>query len=264
MVSGAVQVIRRLRAAGRSLDRPGAPGAASEITTLSGAARRFVTHPRPPFLLGTVAALAAARVVRGRAGPGDLRVALACAAAQPFLEWTVHRGLLHVRPNGPISDACYRSFGSGHERHHADPTNVDSMFLRPQDVLRVGAAALTVAVVGPPRAATGALCLGLSGLAYDWTHFLIHTGYQPRSRLYRRMWRTHRLHHFRNERYWLGVTSPIADIVLRTNPARDAVPISRSAVRPVGHQPGSPRPSSATRVAARVSADADAALGHPA
>ncbi len=41
---------------------------------------------------------------------------------------------------------------------------------------------------------------------YEWTHFLIHTAYRPSSRFYRAAWRSHRLHHFKNERFWHGVT----------------------------------------------------------
>lgn len=66
-------------------------------------------------------------------------------------------------------------------------------------------------------------------LAYDWTHFLIHTRVPPRTAYYRRIWRGHRLHHYRNERYWLGVTSPLGDLALRTNPPRDAVELSPTA-----------------------------------
>jgi len=54
--------------------------------------------------------------------------------------------------------------------------------------------------------------------AYEWTHFLIHTAYRPRTRYYRSIWHGHRLHHFKNEHYWHGITNTISDTVLRTNP----------------------------------------------
>ena len=66
-------------------------------------------------------------------------------------------------------------------------------------------------------------------LAYEWTHYLIHSAYRPRSRLYRGIWRAHRLHHYRNERYWFGVTMHQADRILRTYPDKDAVPLSATA-----------------------------------
>lgn len=220
------------------LDPPGPHGRATEVTTLPAAARRFLTHPRPPVLLATVGVLAAARGARGRPSRRDARVAGLCLLAQPFVEHAVHRWMLHSAPTNAVGRACYRFAGWGHEQHHADPTNLDTMFLRPVDVLGGGLLAAAAGAAGPPAAATGALCVGLGTLAYDWSHFLIHSGYQPRGRLARAVKRNHRLHHYRNERYWLGVTSPVADIVLRTNPPREAVPVTHRAARqPITRQP---------------------------
>jgi sterol desaturase/sphingolipid hydroxylase (fatty acid hydroxylase superfamily) len=66
-------------------------------------------------------------------------------------------------------------------------------------------------------------------LGYEWTHFLIHSAYRPKRALCRGIWRAHRLHHYRNERFWFGVTVHLADRVLRTYPAREAVPPSATA-----------------------------------
>ena len=84
---------------------------------------------------------------------------------------------------------------------------------------------------------TPTLRTGLTGLVtgyamlltYEWTHFLIHSSYQPRSWYYRYIHRAHRLHHYKNEKYWFGVTNPIADYALRTHPAKDAVATSPTA-----------------------------------
>jgi hypothetical protein len=64
---------------------------------------------------------------------------------------------------------------------------------------------------------------------YEWAHFLIHSTYVPRSAGFRAVWRAHILHHYKNEQYWFGVTNPIADYVLRTHPAKNAVPTSPTA-----------------------------------
>jgi len=211
------------------LDRPGPHGSAADITTLGAAVRRFLSHPRPPVLLAEVGAIAAVRAARGSFGRRDARAAALCLLAQPFVEWSVHRGLLHARPGSRLGAVGYRLAGFGHEQHHRDPTNLDTMFLTPGEVTGGAAVALAVAAFGPTSAATVALCVGLGVLAYDWTHFLLHTGVRPANRYYRRIWRAHRLHHYRNERYWLGVTSPLGDIVLRTSPRRDDVPVSPTA-----------------------------------
>ncbi|WP_462187148.1 MULTISPECIES: sterol desaturase family protein [unclassified Frankia] len=211
------------------LDPPGPHGSAAEVRTLAGAARRFLRHPRPPVLLGCVGTLAALRAVRGPWRIRDTGVAVAAMAAQPFVEWSVHRILLHARPGSRLGSIGYQLAGYGHEQHHRDPTNLDTMFLRPREVISGTVAVAAPALLGPPWAATGALCLGMGALVYDWTHFLIHTRVPPRTAYYRRLWRGHRLHHYRNERYWLGVTSPLGDLALRTDPPRDAVALSLTA-----------------------------------
>lgn len=211
------------------LDPPGPHGSAAEVMTFPDALHRFLRHPRPPVLLGCVAALAAVRTARGPWRSRDTGIVAAALVAQPFVEWTIHHRLLHARPGSRLGAAGYQLAGFGHEQHHRDPANLDTMFLRPREVISGTAVAVVGAVVGPPGAATGAMCFGLGVLAYDWTHFLIHTRVAPRSRYYRRLWRGHRLHHFRNENYWLGVTSPLGDLVLHTDPPRNAVPLSPTA-----------------------------------
>jgi sterol desaturase/sphingolipid hydroxylase (fatty acid hydroxylase superfamily) len=79
------------------------------------------------------------------------------------------------------------------------------------------------------RALTGVATSYAMLTVYEWTHFLIHSAYRPRHALYRRMWRAHRLHHFRNERYWFGVTTHLGDRLLGTFPDRDEVPRSPTA-----------------------------------
>jgi hypothetical protein len=57
-------------------------------------------------------------------------------------------------------------------------------------------------------------------------HFLVHTRWRPRWRPYQVLWRNHRLHHYKNEHFWFGVTRLAADRWLGTQPARDAVATS--------------------------------------
>jgi len=66
-------------------------------------------------------------------------------------------------------------------------------------------------------------------LTYEWAHHLIHSAYRPKGRYYRYISRAHRLHHFRNEHYWYGVTIHLGDHVLRTFPAKDDGPVSATA-----------------------------------
>ena len=58
---------------------------------------------------------------------------------------------------------------------------------------------------------------------YEWVHYMVHTRYKPKSKIYNRLWKNHRLHHFMNENYWYGVSMLSGDKLLRTGPARDEV-----------------------------------------
>jgi hypothetical protein len=63
---------------------------------------------------------------------------------------------------------------------------------------------------------------------YEWTHYLVHSDYRPRSRWYRSVWRNHRLHHYKNEHYWFTVTSAgTADRLFGTYP--DPTTVEKSA-----------------------------------
>jgi sterol desaturase/sphingolipid hydroxylase (fatty acid hydroxylase superfamily) len=112
------------------------------------------------------------------------------------------------------------------------PTYALLIFL-PQIALTVWLASFPVhLVLGGDRlahAATGLLASYLVLASYEWCHFLIHTPYRPRRRYYRSIWRGHRLHHYKNEHYWFGVTSTVGDHVLRTAPDQAEVPKSRTA-----------------------------------
>lgn len=68
------------------------------------------------------------------------------------------------------------------------------------------------------------VCIAVAGLVYEWTHYLIHTDYKPKTAVYRSIWRNHRNHHYKNEHYWFTVTSSgTADRVLQTYPDPAAV-----------------------------------------
>ena len=67
-------------------------------------------------------------------------------------------------------------------------------------------------------------------LGYEWTHYVIHSDYKPRTRLYKAVWRNHRLHHYKNEHYWFTVTSTAtADRLFGTYPDPGEVKASPTA-----------------------------------
>jgi sterol desaturase/sphingolipid hydroxylase (fatty acid hydroxylase superfamily) len=128
-----------------------------------------------------------------------------------------------------------------HRAHHEAPAVLGGVLLPVYGVLiflamiAVADWALSFALealIGGPRlayATTGVLVSYAILAAYEWTHFLIHAPYKPRGRYFRAIRRNHRLHHFKNERYWFGVTSTFGDRVIGTLPDQRSVPRSETA-----------------------------------
>jgi hypothetical protein len=181
------------------------------------------------------AALVVALVVRVALGGwriGDAVAAAVILALEPFTEWIVHVTVLHLRPFTVRGRTFDPIVSRRHRAHHRDP-KVIRLVLIPRGVLArllVFAFPLYWLIAPTLREALTATVTGYAMLlAYEWTHFLIHSTYVPRSRYYRYIWRAHRLHHFKNEKYWFGVTVHLADHVLRTFPAKDAVETSPTA-----------------------------------
>ncbi|WP_067479372.1 sterol desaturase family protein [Actinomadura hibisca] len=200
--------------------------------TLAGAAREFFRHPSPKVLVPAAAAAVAARVAMGRWGRADAIVPAVVVGLEPFVEWLVHVNVLHWRPKTVGGRRVDPLLSRKHREHHRDPRDAELVFI-PMPVVRGAIGGLVVvnalALRSPRRIMTG-LATSLTLLAgYEWTHFLIHSSYRPKHAPYRIAWRSHRLHHYRNERYWFGVVTPVSDQVLGTYPAKDEVPASPTA-----------------------------------
>ena len=119
-----------------------------------------------------------------------------------------------------------------HRAHHADPRDRELVFVPPRVlvvILPIAAVAFPLLLPTPRLGATAAVTSFAMLLTYEWTHHLIHSTYKPRRRYYRSIWRAHRLHHFRNEHYWFGVTMLGGDRLLGTSPDLASVATSQTA-----------------------------------
>jgi sterol desaturase/sphingolipid hydroxylase (fatty acid hydroxylase superfamily) len=209
--------------------------------TLSDCIREFLRQPSPPYLLGAVAAALGLRLAQGAWGWRDAVMALALVAVTPFVEWAIHVYLLHARPIEIRGRRVEMLTAREHRSHHQAPSVLAGVLLPVYGVLIFLAMIAVVnwalsfpihLVLGGPRlayATTGVLVSYAILAAYEWTHFLIHAPYKPRGRYFKAIWRNHRLHHFKNERYWFGVTSTIGDRVIGTQPDQRSVPRSATA-----------------------------------
>jgi sterol desaturase/sphingolipid hydroxylase (fatty acid hydroxylase superfamily) len=209
--------------------------------TLADCWRAFIRQRTPPLIAAAVLAAVVLRVALGVYGWRDLVVIAFVIAGTPVAEWLIHVYLLHAKPLR-IGERRYDLLAAReHRAHHQAPAALDGVLIPRYAVLIfIPLLAVTVWLVSFPvhlvlggdrlaGAATGLLVSYLVLAGYEWCHFLIHTPYRPRGRYYRSLWRGHRLHHYKNEHYWFGVTSTVGDRLLRTAPEQSEVEKSRTA-----------------------------------
>jgi hypothetical protein len=220
-------------------DSPSAIGSSGEVSaagnrtlSLGGAARIFAEYGSPRLMGLAAVATVVARIAVGGLRWADLIVFGAILAIEPFAEWLLHVFVLHFRPRTVGGRRIDPLFARRHRMHHRDPRSIPLVFV-PLPVL----AGFFVTLAAVSGLAFPDHRLGLTAFAtmtsflfgYEWSHYLIHSPYVPRTAAFRAVWRAHILHHYKNEQYWFGVTNPVADYVLRTHPAKDAVPTSPTA-----------------------------------
>jgi hypothetical protein len=222
-------------------DALAAPRAPADLpATLREAVPEFLRHASPRLLLAALTLALAVRIAAGGGSAWDLVPVLALLLFWPLQEWLIHVFVLHRPPTrwrGRIID--FR-VPRKHRAHHADPWRLDLVFMPFHSFVYT----LPILVglwllLAPTRslALTG-ICAHLAlALHYEWVHYLCHTRVSPRLRYYQRLVKNHRRHHFKNERYWYGVTMLGGDRLLGTAPSPGTAPTS-----PTARQLGGVRP----------------------
>jgi hypothetical protein len=205
------------------------PAMAESPDTLRDAARVFSAYWSPRILIMATGLALSVRLRLGQWSRWDLVVALAILAGWPLLEWVIHVFILHFRPFTFFGRTIDFPVPKSHRAHHRDPGDLGLVFIPTHVFVYAIPLQLALWLGLMPTAAlawTGITFYFAMALQYEWSHFLIHTRYRPRSRYYQRRWRNHRLHHFKNEHYWFGVSTLAGDWVLRTAPPFATVPTS--------------------------------------
>lgn len=205
-------------------------------TTLGGAARYFWSQPTPKVISAYLLTAASVRLAIGSWRTYELVIPLLVLLLEPFTEWVIHVVVLHWRPRRIAGRTVDLYAARTHRAHHLDPRELSILFVPMRLlVLQAPAIVLLVILIAPSLGIALSTIAAASAmlLTYEWIHFLIHTPYIPRRRWYRARWRAHRLHHFRNERFWFGVTTNFGDRILNTYPAKADVAPSAT-VRTLG------------------------------
>lgn len=200
-------------------------GLANTPSDANSALRTFAAHRSPQILILATVAAWTARLIYGQWGLADLAVGLALLLAWPLNEWLIHVVILHFRPRRWRGRTLDLAVAHDHRRHHQDPWNLRWVFI-PLHVYPWSLPMLLLAGWLVPGTGAGlsfvAVYLTLA-LHYEWSHYLAHIQWTPPLSHYRQRVREHRLHHFRNHRYWWGVSMGSADRWLGTAPDESAV-----------------------------------------
>lgn len=213
-----------------------------DLKSLGNCYLEFMRHFSGQAVAAAIVIVGAARIAVGDFTWRDIATLVIVLAIQPFVEWFIHTYLLHLKPFEIAGKKIDLYTARAHRRHHKAPSVIDQTLLHPSEILgsmfliAITSAPLIALVVALPTG--GALLpVYLSSLLwnyvglyrYEWSHFLIHTPYIPKTRFFRSIWRSHRLHHFKHEDYWMGVTSNFGDRVLKTFPDQKDVKKSSTA-----------------------------------
>lgn len=140
-------------------------------------------------------------------------------------EYAVHRGVFHYFADKKAGRVLSRQ----HVAHHRAPDDLDYLFNDPRISLTVGVLYfLACFAITRSLGQSAALSFGnFTGLLYyEHVHFSAHRpGSKPWTPWGRYMKKFHLWHHFKHERLWFGVTSPLFDQAFGTQrPPHEVAP----------------------------------------
>lgn len=194
-------------------------------------AARFLAYGSPRVLLAAFGVALVMRTAKGAPSWAELAVIAGLVAALPLVEWLLHALVLHAPPMRVRGRSLDLRLARAHREHHADPRD-EALVTTPTGVVVRGLALAALSLLLVPDAALGLtalLTVTAIALGAEWTHYLTHAERPTRSRWLAARTTAHRLHHYRSETHWYGLTSGAADRLLRTAPDRDSVPRSPTA-----------------------------------
>ncbi|MFE8695925.1 sterol desaturase family protein [Cytobacillus sp. FJAT-53684] len=147
-----------------------------------------------------------------------------------FTEYLTHRFIFHLKtPENPFLLKFLKRI---HYDHHKDPNDLKLLFLP----LWYSLPNLIVAIFlfyffAGTLISTVSFGLGLilMLLVYEWKHYVAHRPIKPVTKLGLWVKKTHILHHYKNENYWYGVSTPFVDVLFGTLKNEKDVETSKTA-----------------------------------
>jgi hypothetical protein len=193
----------------------------------------FWKHPSPWMMGGTIVGASIARGFVHRFSWTELIVPVLFVLFFPVIEWVVHVVVLHWKPVRVAGVRIDPLVSRKHRAHHANPRDIPLIFIPWQVMIGLLVGTVLIGLFAfSDRAAGLTFMIGVSivGFTYEWMHYLIHSDYKPKNKVYKAIWRNHRLHHYKNEHYWFTVTTTAtADRLFGTYPDPATVTTSKTA-----------------------------------
>jgi hypothetical protein len=202
--------------------------------SFASSARVFARYTSPRILIVAAASTLVVRLALGGFTPWDLLIPTALLALWPIQEWLIHVVLLHWRPRRVLGVMIDPLVSRKHREHHLQPRHIPLLFIPVHTWWLSGPAVLAAWLLTMPTlelAWTGIAAYFALALHYEWSHFVAHVPWTPR--LYRRISRSHNLHHYKSEKHWFGVSMLAGDRLLGTRADPRTLPTSAT-VRTLG------------------------------
>lgn len=136
----------------------------------------------------------------------------------PFMEYFTHLYFLHLPMPKTTETKLQKYYAlflqNIHHYHHKDPKNVDFIFA--QIWLTLPALFFDTAFVYFFSRSVAITTVVITFMVfyylfYELCHFTAHSSYTPKTKYFQYMKKYHILHHYKNENYWYGITSPLGD-----------------------------------------------------
>ncbi|WP_174734890.1 sterol desaturase family protein [Mesobacillus harenae] len=147
-----------------------------------------------------------------------------------FSEYLTHRYFFHIKtPKNPFFLKFMKRI---HYDHHTDPKDLKLLFLPlwyslPNFFIFSG----IFYYLSKNIMVTLSFGLGLIAmlLVYEWKHYVAHRPIKPKTKFGQWAKKMHTLHHYKNENYWYGVSSPLMDVLFGTLKEEKEVKLSETA-----------------------------------
>ncbi|PGL72505.1 sterol desaturase family protein [Bacillus sp. AFS055030] len=134
-----------------------------------------------------------------------------------FSEYVTHRFFFHIK--APKNKLFLKFMKRIHYDHHTYPDDLKLLFLPIwYSIPNLGSLCIIYFLIFRDPIQTISFGSGLVFmlLVYEWKHYVAHKPIKPITKLGRQIKKLHILHHFKNENFWYGVSTPIFDGIFGT------------------------------------------------